>query len=76
VLAGAANAVIAREERCPLCGMAFDAEGQGCRPSCPIAKGCRVVCCPSCGYSFPQETGMAGGLRRLLDRIGRRKGSR
>jgi hypothetical protein len=69
-----ANAVVAREERCPLCGAAFDAEGQGCRPSCPLAKGCRVVCCPSCGYSFPQETGMAGGLRRLLDRIARRKG--
>jgi hypothetical protein len=34
-----------------------------------MAKGCRVVCCPSCGYSFPQETGfLAGGLRRLLDR--------
>ncbi len=58
-----------REERCPLCGAAFDAAGQGCRPSCPMAKGCHVVCCPSCGYSFPQEAGLAGGLRRLLDRL-------
>jgi hypothetical protein len=58
-----------RLERCPLCGSEFDAEGQGCRPSCPMAKGCSVVCCPSCGYSFPQETGLAGGLRRLLDRL-------
>lgn len=61
-----------RNERCPLCGHAFDGEGQGCRPSCPLAKGCRVVCCPSCGYSFPQEqAGLAGRLRRALDRFGR-----
>ncbi len=59
----------ARLERCPLCGMEFDADGQGCRPSCPMAKGCSVVCCPSCGYSFPQERGLAGGLRRILDRL-------
>ena len=58
-----------RLERCPLCGLEFDGEGQGCRPSCPLAKGCSVVCCPSCGYSFPQERGLAGGLRRILDRL-------
>ncbi len=66
-------AVVAKEERCPLCGTVFDAEGQGCRPSCPLAKGCRVICCPSCGYSFPQESGVAGGLRRLLDRLKERR---
>lgn len=71
----AVNAVVARKESCPLCGVSFDAEGQGCRPSCPMAKGCRVVCCPSCGYSFPQEAGLAGGLRRLIDRWKGRKGA-
>lgn len=70
-----ANAVVPRTESCPLCGASFDAEAQGCRPSCPLAKGCRVVCCPSCGYSFPQEAGLAGGLRRLLDRFGARRGT-
>jgi hypothetical protein len=68
-------AIEAREERCPLCGATFDAEGQGCRPSCPLAAGCRVVCCPSCGYSFPQETGLAGRLRRAIDRFKERKGT-
>jgi hypothetical protein len=35
-----------------------------------MSKGCHVVCCPSCGYSFPQEgAGLAGGLRKLLDRF-------
>ena len=57
-----------RLEHCPLCGADFDAEGQGCRPSCPLSKGCKVICCPSCGYSFPQETGLAGRLRGWLDR--------
>ncbi len=66
-------AAVPRNERCPLCGADFDAVGQGCRPSCPLAAGCRVVCCPSCGYSFPQESGLAGGLRRLIDRFKERK---
>jgi hypothetical protein len=39
-----------------------------------MSTGCRVLCCPACGYSYPQEeTGLAGGLRRLLDRLERRK---
>jgi uncharacterized protein (DUF2225 family) len=67
------SAVVARQETCPLCGTAFDAEGQGCRPSCPMSKGCKVLCCPTCGYSFPQETGAAGSLRRLIDRFKHRK---
>ncbi|HET6436631.1 MAG TPA: hypothetical protein VFG59_01115 [Anaeromyxobacter sp.] len=64
------------QESCPLCGLSFDAAGQGCRPSCPMAAGCRVVCCPGCGYSFPQETGLSGGLRRLLERFRDRRAAR
>jgi hypothetical protein len=69
-------AVVPGIETCSLCGVRFDAAGQGCRPSCPMAKGCRVVCCPSCGYSFPQEAGLAGGLRRLIDRLKRGRDGR
>jgi hypothetical protein len=61
-------ALVDRSETCPLCGATFEAEGQGCRPSCPMAKGCKVMCCPSCGYSFPQETGLAGRLKAFLGR--------
>jgi len=62
-------AIVARQETCPLCQTRFDAEGQGCRPSCPMSKGCKVLCCPACGYSFPQEeSGLAGKLRGWLDR--------
>ncbi|HTT69845.1 MAG TPA: hypothetical protein VMG32_01375 [Anaeromyxobacteraceae bacterium] len=60
--------LVRKMERCPLCGAEFEAEGQGCRPSCPMSTGCRVVCCPSCAYSFPQETGLAGRLRAFLNR--------
>jgi len=55
-------------ERCPLCGAEFRSDGNGCRGSCPMSTGCHVVCCPSCGYSFPQETGLAGRLRAFLER--------
>ena len=58
----------ARRETCPLCGFAFDAKGQGCRPACPLAPACRLVCCPRCRYSFPLETALAARLRRLLGR--------
>jgi hypothetical protein len=61
-------AIVKRLERCPLCGKEFDAEGQGCRPSCPMSSGCKVICCPDCSYSFPQETGLAGRLRGFLER--------
>ena len=54
--------------RCGLCGHDFDPDGKGCRPACPLARGCQVVCCPACGYSFPRETGLAAKLRALLER--------
>jgi len=60
--------VVKRMEQCPLCGTGFDAEGQGCRPSCPMSSGCRVICCPNCHYTFPQESGLAGKLRSFLER--------
>jgi hypothetical protein len=65
-----------RMEHCPLCGIGFGPEGQGCRSSCPLAKGCRVVCCPACHYSFPQETGLARALRGLVDRMKEKKAAR
>ena len=65
----AASPAAPAPEHCPLCGVDFDASGQGCRPSCPMARGCRVVCCPSCGYSFPQENaGLAGKLKQFFQR--------
>jgi hypothetical protein len=57
---------------CALCGARFDGDAAGCRPSCPLAGGCGVVCCPRCGYSFPREDrGLAGLLKRALVTLGK-----
>jgi len=68
LISAAQSSVSASKETCPLCGLPFDPKGQGCRPGCPLSSGCRMVCCPRCFYSFPQETRFAGALRRLLER--------
>ena len=59
-------------QKCALCSCSFDPEGQGCRPACPLSSGCAMVCCPRCGYGFPQEErGLAGMIRKVLVRLGR-----
>lgn len=57
---------------CLLCGHVFDPVANGCRPSCPMARGCSVLCCPRCGYSFPKESGLAAVLRKVLVKLERR----
>jgi uncharacterized C2H2 Zn-finger protein len=61
--------MLAEELRCPLCGATFDAQAAGCRPSCPLARGCSALCCPRCHYSFPREAGLAALLRKALLRL-------
>ncbi len=41
--------------KCALCGHEFSPDEAGCTPSCPMAGGCAVVCCPRCGYGAPDE---------------------
>jgi len=54
--------------RCPLCGYDIDPSDKACRTSgCPLAKGCRLVCCPRCRYSFPPpESKVVGFLKSLF----------
>ncbi len=40
---------------CPLCGNRFDREAEHCHVSCPMADGCRIICCPNCGYQMVDE---------------------
>ena len=35
---------------CPVCTTALDPAGAGACGSCPLARGCTLVCCPACGY--------------------------
>lgn len=38
---------------CALCGHRFDPRETDVCGSCPLGKGCALVCCPNCGYSAP-----------------------
>lgn len=61
--------------KCPLCGYAFvDGETPLCH-KCPLHKNCDLVCCPNCGYQWPQESqllkwakGMTSWVRAALNR--------
>ena len=61
---------------CAMCGHRFDPQEASICASCPLGKGCSLVCCPSCGYSAPDPArstlvrlaaraaaGFAGGRR-------------
>ena len=36
---------------CPMCGHTFDVSSHLACSSCPLNKGCDMVCCPKCGYN-------------------------
>jgi hypothetical protein len=63
---------------CPLCGGKIKdaSENEHC-PSCPVAKHCKILCCPHCGYEFVEDSALVSGLtglfRRLRGRIGRQR---
>lgn len=60
---------MALDHRCPLCGGTF-AEEQHCSV-CPLATHCHILCCPHCGYSFVEKSGLVDFVRRLLGRWSR-----
>jgi Fe2+ transport system protein FeoA len=41
---------------CSLCGFEFEKEGANCHTGCVLAKHCKLVRCPNCGYEFPEPT--------------------
>jgi hypothetical protein len=54
---------------CGMCGHAFTQdEGKACGAGCPMARGCGMVTCPSCGYEFPPESKLFTLARNLLRR--------
>lgn len=42
----------ARRMRCTMCGHDFDPAAHVACQSCPLQKGCSLVCCPQCGYEM------------------------
>jgi hypothetical protein len=58
--------------RCALCGARFDPSSASCNPSCPLSRGCGLVCCPHCGHGAPRDDrGLAGLLKKALVRLGK-----
>ncbi len=50
--------------RCPLCGRSFLFHRGACSRACPLGRHCNLVCCPHCGYSFPQGSKILESLKR------------
>ena len=57
---------------CALCGFTY-AQAQGCRPACPMSRGCALVCCPNCGHGEARDGPIAAGLRKLLVKLSARR---
>jgi rubredoxin len=54
---------------CSMCGHSFTRqEGAACQGGCPMASGCGMVTCPSCGYEFPPESKLVTLVSNLLRR--------
>jgi hypothetical protein len=58
---------------CPLCQYVIDSSDGGCRTGCPMGKGCSLVCCPRCHYSFPIPESKVVNFFRSLFSKGARK---
>jgi Fe2+ transport system protein FeoA len=59
---------------CPLCGVTFDPLQHSACGACPIGAGCRMTCCPACGYSWIDPAQTRTG--RFLERWFGPKGTR
>jgi Fe2+ transport system protein FeoA len=60
-----------RTVQCPLCGTNFDPAGNRACGSCPLNRGCQVVCCPSCGFETVdvEKSRLVTGLTNLISRL-------
>lgn len=58
---------------CALCGHRFDPTASDACASCPLGRGCSLVCCPECGYSVPDASRSA--FAGLAARFARRRQS-
>ena len=59
--------------RCPLCQREIDPADSACRSGCPMSKGCKLVCCPRCRYSFPMPESKVVNFVKGLFSKGSRK---
>jgi hypothetical protein len=57
-----------------MCGSRFDTDQMRACETCPMHKGCALVCCPECGYSTidPRRSQLVGAGSGLVRRLRRR----
>jgi Fe2+ transport system protein FeoA len=53
---------------CALCGFEFEKHSASCATTCVLARHCKLVRCPNCGYEFPEPSQAPGWLQKLLGR--------
>ncbi len=56
---------------CSMCGYRFDPDENEACESCPMHRGCALVCCPACGYSEvdPRRSRLVSLVSRLAVRL-------
>jgi len=59
--------------RCQLCGFQFEEGGQTICTSCPLNKGCELICCPNCGYQIPPEPTVFKMFKRVFNKKEKKK---
>ena len=52
---------------CPLCGTRFPGK-ESCPSGCPLAGGCKTLCCPNCDYRFVLDSTLVRWVQRLVGR--------
>jgi len=50
---------------CPLCGNSFEEFSYACK-GCPVNKDCKLICCPNCGYKFPNESKIVNFINNIF----------
>ena len=48
--------------KCTLCGAEFEPGGNTCG-GCALRKDCKLICCPNCGFEFPEESKLVTWLK-------------
>jgi Fe2+ transport system protein FeoA len=73
-----ALAAVAELVSCAMCGHRFDPHETNLCASCPLGKGCSLVCCPNCGYSVPDpsRSTVVGLAARAAAALARRRRAR
>jgi Fe2+ transport system protein FeoA len=51
---------------CSLCGYEFEKQHATCATSCMLARYCKLVRCPNCGYEFPEPTRTLTWFQKLF----------